>query len=141
VQRCSYRKAIIVELKLKEFNRTRYRVCLVLLAVWLVLLIVNIWHYLNKSDVVGFILRSLACVFGLLYVFIMLTKPIRLEIHENGLKVDRTFYSWSDLKLLCENDCLVLRTRECDTISIPLKKLDENTVKTLKLKLSHLQRL
>jgi len=129
----------ILKHKLREFNRTRYRFCLVLLAVWLVLLIVNVWYYFNKPDVVGFILRSLACVFGLLYVLIMLTKPIRLEIHENGLRVDKTFYRWSDLKLLCENDCLVLGTREYNTVSISLKKLE--VVKTLKQKLSHLQHL
>jgi len=92
VQKHSNRESTIIELKLKELDRTRYRFCLIFLVVWLVLLIVNIWHYLNKPDVVGFTLRSLACLFGLLYVLIMLTKPIRVKFHENGLKVDKTFY-------------------------------------------------
>ena len=100
----------------------------------MILFIVNIWYYFDKPDVIGFTLRSLACVFGLLYVLVMLTKPISVEFYENGLKVDKTFYRWSDLKLLCEK-VVMLRTRESNTISIPLKKLDENSVKILKLKL------
>jgi hypothetical protein len=80
VQRSSNRKAIIVELKLKEFNKTRYRFCLILLAVWLVLLTVNIWYYFSKLDMVGFTLRSIAVIAGLLYTLTMLTKSIRVVV-------------------------------------------------------------
>ncbi len=79
-----------------------------------------IWYAITIHDVVYLIFGTITAVCGT----IIHCYPMKIEIYDNGIKFNRKFYRWSELKAYRSGEYMILNVKKGIIIPLPTSKLN-----------------
>ena len=103
----------VVRLRLRD---VRGKVSGVMAVLWLIISSIWIWHAIIINDTVFLMLGVAVLAINLAYYFLPLVK---VEVHEDGIKIGSTFYRWNELESRKMNGYAVFKTEKGETFRIP----------------------
>ena len=111
-------KVAVVKLRCRDFPNRR-KLCDFMLAIWISLAIFWIWYAITTHDVVYLVSGVLVAVFGIITTLY----PMKVEIYEDGVKLGKKFYKWSELRAYRNGDYIILKAERGVIIPLPASKL------------------